>query len=334
LWHLFVLVGRANAFEEWAFCCVAWDDGGAFRFAACQCAVSCVEVEAAFRFAALVALEAAGFEEGLDAFPEIDSLSGFCGGLGLEGRDFLGEEMVDRVVGGEAFGECRNLWSRVFCEPLVGDGATFFPVWQGLVPSARTRISVNGGEACFFCGLEEIPRGVAIDGAIGSWGGEVPRLRPVWRPGDDGFTEFRASPTFRAENVTDDGFEGEVVFATGTFKLAPSVSVSGGGETEVATEVEEVVLHFDGLVIGAWGREGSAEDVFIVDEEDRGSTCAEEDAMFAGGQVHFRECAKEEGVVSRGADAGFNILVGHAEEAERGCVVGFGCCEGVLGPEV
>ena len=95
-----------------------------------------VEVESAFGFAALVALEAAGLEEGLDALPEIDSLCGFSGGLGAEGCDFLGEKMVDGVVGGKALGEGRNLWGRGFSEPLTGECAAFFPVRLGVCSSA------------------------------------------------------------------------------------------------------------------------------------------------------------------------------------------------------
>ena len=139
---------------------------------------------------------------------------------------------------------------------------------------------------------------------------------------------------FRSEDVSDDGFEGEVVFATAAFELAPSVTVSGWSEAEVAAEIEEVVLDFDGFVVGAGRGEGSAEHVFIVNEEDGGAAGAEEDAVFTGGEVYFCECANQEGIVAGGAHAGLYVFVRDAEEAEGWCMIRFGGWERVFGPEV
>ena len=159
-------------------------------------------------------------------------------------------------------------------------------------------------------------------------------MRIFWGPSDDGFAEFGAAATFRAEDVSDDGFEGEVVFASAAFELAPCVTVSRWSEAEVASEIEEVVLDFDGFVISTRRREGRAEHVFVVDEEDGGTAGTEENAVFTGGEVYFCECANQEGIVAGGAHAGFHVFVRDAEEAEGWCVIRFGGCERVLGPEV
>lgn len=93
-------------------------------------------MESTLGFATLVAFEAAGLEERLDALPEIDSLCRFCCGLGAEGCDFLREEVVNRVVGGKAIGQGGNGWRGIFGEPLIGECAAFFPVGLGVFSSA------------------------------------------------------------------------------------------------------------------------------------------------------------------------------------------------------
>jgi hypothetical protein len=201
----------------------------------------------------------------------------------------------------------------MFFEPLAGEGAPFFPVRSGVRTSASASVGVEGGEAGFLSGLEDIPTGVAVGGAVGARGGKVPRLGILWGPSNDGFSEFRAASAFWAEDEADDCFEDDPVFAAGAFKLAPCITVARRGETEVAAEVEEVVLGFDGFVVSARRREWRAEDVFIVDEEDGRAARAEEDAVFSGGKVHFCKSAEQERIVSRGPHAGFDVLVGNSE---------------------
>lgn len=162
----------------------------------------------------------------------------------------------------------------------------------------------------------------------------MPDLGIFWGPSDDGFTEFGAAPAFCAEDVADDRFEGEVMFASGAFELAPGITVAGRGEAEVAAEIEEVVLDFDRFIVCARRREGSAEHVFIVDEEDGGTAGAEKDAMLAGGEGYFREGANQEGIVSGAAHTGFKVFVWNSEETEGRCVIGLGGSERIFWPEV
>ena len=60
------------------------------------------------------------------------------------------------------------------------------------------------------------------------------------------------------------------------FEFDPGVTVARRREAELASEIEEAVLIFDWLVVGAGGREGGLHLQLAIDEERRSSSSAQE----------------------------------------------------------
>ena len=278
--HGFVGVLGLNAGEQRALRGVAGDDGSAVGRSAFKCTGPRVEVELALGLPALVALEAAGFEDGKDLGVEIHAagLHGFH--LTLVGDDFLGDEMVDGVVGREVGGERRDGRLGRLGEPLLRGFAAFLPVVTLAGAGGGTGGRIDLGETRLFLGGIGGPAGVVIGRSVGRRRQELPISASRERDRGDGFAELGTAAhdgrAFDADDEPDDGFEDDAVFAALGFKFDPSIAVARRGEAEVAAEVEVVVLRLDRLVVGAGRREGRLELELAVDEERRGSASAQE----------------------------------------------------------
>ena len=114
------------------------------------------------------------------------------------------------------------------------------------------------------------------------------------------------------------------MFAALGFEFDPGVAVARRRETEVAAEVQVLVLVLDWLVVGARGRERRLHLQLAIDEEGGGTATAEQQAMLAGGKLHDAEGAEQVRMAAFGADAGVDVFLGHAGEAEgrRGVAIG------------
>ena len=278
--HGFVGILGLNAGEQRALRGVARDDGGAVGRAAFERAGAGVEVELALGLPALVTFEAVGFEDGKDLRVEIHAagLHGFH--LALVGDDFLADEMVDGVIGGETGGERRDGRLRRLSEPLLSGLAAFLPVVALAGAGGGTSGCIDFGETGFLLRGIGGPAGVVIARSVGGRRQELPISASRERDRGDGFAELGTAAhdgrAFDADDEPDDGFEDDAVFAALGFKFDPSIAVARRGEAEVAAEVEVVVLRLDRLVVGAGRREGRLELELAVDEERRGSASAQE----------------------------------------------------------
>ena len=196
-------------------------------------------MELALGLPALVTFEAVGFEDGKDLRVEIHAagLHGFH--LALVGDDFLGDEMVDGVVGREVGGERRDGRLGRLGEPLLGGLAAFLPVVALAGTGGGADSGVDLGQAGLLLGGVGSPASIVITWSVGRRRQELPISASRERDSGDGFAELRTAAhdgrAFDADDEPDDGFEDDAVFAALGFKFDPSIAVARRGEAEVAS---------------------------------------------------------------------------------------------------
>ena len=291
--HLIGVVGT-DARKEGTLGRVAGHDGRAVALAALERSREGVEVQAALGLAALVALEAAGLEDGLDLGVEFDAAFFHGLHLALVGDDLFGEEMVDRIVRGEAGGQSRHRGLRRAREPLLRGLAALLPILALAGAGGGAGGGVDPREALFFLRSIRGPAGVVVSRGFSGRRKQLPIRTPRERDRGDGLAEFGSTAgALFVDDVTDDRFQNHAVFAALGLEFRPSVTVARRGETKVAAEVEIVVLRLDRFVVGAGRREGRLRDELAVDEERRGAAASEQEAVLAGGEVHHAEGAEE-----------------------------------------
>ena len=322
--HLLVRIGGEHAGEQRAFVGLARNDRGAVGLAALERAGEGVEVQAALGLPALVALEAAGLEDGLDLFVEVDAALGRGDRLRTVGDDLLGEEVVDGVVGREAGGQGGDLHFRRSGEPVGGGLPASRPIFSRGLAERGARGGIHGRKPLLFSRLVERPADVVIDDPRRLLRRkQEPLLRALRGPGRDRLAELRPTTRLGVDDVAHHGLERDAVFAALGLEFAGRVAVARRGEAEVAAEVGELVLRLDRLVVRAGRREGRDGDLLAVDEQRRGAAGAQVQTMLPRRQGHRRVGTQEIGVRSCGAHARVHVLVRDAEEAERRGLIAF-----------
>ena len=279
--------------------------------------------------------EAAGLEDGLDLRVELDAalLHGFD--LGLVADDLLGEEMVDRVVRGEARSQRGHRGLRRAGEPLLRGFAALLPILALAGAGGGAGGGVDPREAFFLLRGVGGPAGVVVGRGFSGGRKQLPIRAAGEGDRGDGLAELRTTAgALGVDDEADHGFEDDAMFAAFGLEFGPRVTVAGRGEAEVAAEVEVVVLRLDRLVVRAGRRERRLRDELAVDEERRGSATAEEESVLAGGEFHDAEGPEEVRVAAFGAHAGVDVFLGHAGEAEGRGDVAVGHGEGLVGPDV
>ena len=150
-------------------------DGRAFFFAALDGISQSVQAQAALHFRALVAIEALGFEDGLDVLEEIHRALLRLGELRGHGLDLRRDEAVNLVVRREALAQSWHLHFGRRSQPLLGGFAALGPVAIGARPHCGTTFGVHLGQTCGAL--------IVIGGPSGIGVGHLPCSRRQQLPG-------------------------------------------------------------------------------------------------------------------------------------------------------